>query len=80
MQTLGEVRAALASGFGFPGDAEQLEAALALELSRAPLTDLSAVSEVIATYRGRVLLQCDPDYDLALAEAAEALRTLQGER
>lgn len=80
MRTLGEVRAALAAGLGFPGDPARLEAELAATLNRVDFTDLREVSELIATYRGHVLTRCDPDFEASLAEGVELARALKPER
>ncbi|MGY3202489.1 hypothetical protein [Streptomyces sp. TE5632] len=77
MRTLGEVRAALAAGLGFPGDLARLEAELAATLNRVDFTDLREVSELIATYRGHVLTRCDPDFEASLAEGIELARALK---
>ncbi|GGZ95495.1 hypothetical protein ACFOOM_13570 [Streptomyces echinoruber] len=79
MRTLGEVRAALAAGLGFPGDLARLEAELAATLDRVDYTDLHEVSELIAAYRGHVLTRCDPDFDASLAEGVELARSLKRE-
>lgn len=79
MRTLGEVRAALAAGLGFPGDAARLEAELAATLNRVDFTDLHEVSELIATYRGHVLTRCAPDFETSLAEGVELARQLKQE-
>jgi hypothetical protein len=80
MRTLGEVRAALAAGLGFPGDLARLEAELAATLNRVDFTDLHEVSELIAAYRGHVLTRCDPDFEASLAEGIELARSLKRER
>ncbi|MCX4587137.1 hypothetical protein [Streptomyces sp. NBC_01481] len=85
MRTLGEVRAALAAGLGFPGDLARMEAELAATLERVEYTDLHEVSEIIASYRGHVLTRCSPGFDEALAEGIELALGLkesrgQGER
>ncbi|MER5210033.1 hypothetical protein ABT063_05450 [Streptomyces sp. NPDC002838] len=77
MRTLGEVRAALAAGLGFPGDPARLEAELAATLNRVDFTDLHEVSELIATYRGHVLTRCDPDFEASLAEGVELAMSLK---
>ncbi len=77
MRTLGEVRAALAAGLGFPGDLARLEAELAATLNRVDFTDLHEVSELIATYRGHVLTRCDPDFEASLLEGVELARSLK---
>lgn len=80
MRTLGEVRAALAAGLGFPGDLAGMEAELAATLERVDYTDLSEVSEIIAAYRGHVLTRCDPGFEDALAEGIALVHSLKEER
>ncbi|MBZ9645914.1 hypothetical protein [Streptomyces sp. PSKA30] len=43
MRTIGELRAALVMGYGFPGDADDFEAELAREINHADPADLSGV-------------------------------------
>ncbi|WP_345700982.1 hypothetical protein [Kitasatospora terrestris] len=74
MDTVQELRAALRAGHGFPGDAERLDGELAAQLLRrvpvdrvvdvdelGTVVDLATVAEILAAYRGRVLLAADPD-------------------
>ncbi|MEF9904695.1 hypothetical protein [Streptomyces sp. P9-A2] len=79
MRTLGEVRAALAAGLGFPGDLARLEAELTATINRVDFTDLREVSELIAAYRGHVLTRCDPDFEASLAEGIDLARALKRE-
>lgn len=77
MRTLGEVRAALAAGLGFPGDLARMEAELAATLDRVDYTDLREVSDIIAAYRGHVLTRCDPGFDDAVIEGLDLARALK---
>lgn len=79
LRTLGDVRAALRSGYGLPGDREDFERDLDRALEAASETDLHTVADVIIDYRGRIRLHCDPEYDLALQEAEQSLLSLKGE-
>ncbi|MET9427386.1 MULTISPECIES: hypothetical protein [unclassified Streptomyces] len=79
MRTLGEVRAALAAGLGFPGDLARMEAELAATLDRVDYTDLREVSAIIAAYRGHVLTRCDPGFEDALAEGVDLALALKRE-
>ncbi|MGW2372266.1 MULTISPECIES: hypothetical protein [Kitasatospora] len=91
MDTLQELRAALRAGHGFPGDAERLDAELAEQLLRrvpvdqldqvgevGTVVDLVAVAEIVAAYRGRVLLAADRETADAMNEAVNELLTRQG--
>ncbi|MFI9360846.1 hypothetical protein ACIG5E_07270 [Kitasatospora sp. NPDC053057] len=91
MDTLQELRAALRAGHGFPGDAERLDAELAEQLLRqvpvdqldqvgevGTVVDLVAVAEIVAAYRGRVLLAADRETADAVNEAVNDLLTRQG--
>ncbi|MFD7455371.1 hypothetical protein [Kitasatospora sp. NPDC059827] len=90
MDTLQELRAALRTGHGYPGDAERLDAELAEQLLRrvpvdrldqvgevGTVVDLVAVAEIIAAYRGRVLLAADRAVADAVAEAVHDLLARQ---
>lgn len=68
MRTIGDIRAALRSGHGFPGDQETFEADLQHALEASSETDLNAVAAVIVDYRGRIRLYQDPDFDIATQE------------
>nr|WP_030272951.1 hypothetical protein [Streptomyces sp. NRRL B-24484] len=74
MDTVQELRAALRAGHGFPGDAERLDGELAAQLltrvqvdevaavdELGTVVDLATVAEIVAAYRGRVLLAADRD-------------------
>ncbi|MFG2291841.1 DUF6247 family protein [Streptomyces sp. NPDC048603] len=78
LRTLGDIRAALRDGHGFPGDRDNFEAALTRALEASDETDLQAVAEVIVDYRGRIRLRSDPAFEAALAEGLELTRTMKG--
>ncbi|MBV2153381.1 hypothetical protein [Kitasatospora sp. SUK 42] len=91
MNTVQELRAALRTGHGFPGDAERLDAELAEQLLRrvpvdqldqvgevGTVVDLVAVAEIVAAYRGRVLLAADREATDAVNEAVNDLLARQG--
>ncbi|MDQ8705782.1 hypothetical protein RCO28_25270 [Streptomyces sp. LHD-70] len=80
LRTLGDVRAALAAGLGFPGDAERLERELAEALNNAPITDLTAVSQIVEAYAGRLQLATDPALRDAVTTVPPELYDLQPER
>ncbi|MEW1914505.1 hypothetical protein AB0442_40010 [Kitasatospora sp. NPDC085895] len=90
MNTVQELRAALRSGHGFPGDAERLDAELAAQLLRqvpvdrldqvaevGTVVDLVTVAEIASAYRGRVLLAADRDAVDAIDEAVANLLARQ---
>ncbi|MGW4651813.1 DUF6247 family protein [Kitasatospora sp. NPDC004289] len=64
--TLHELRTAL-SRYGLPGDRDQFEQDLAAALDTSPIGDLAAVTEVIATYRHRLVLRTDENAMNSLA-------------
>ncbi|MFF2548675.1 hypothetical protein ACFVUY_39790 [Kitasatospora sp. NPDC058063] len=84
-----QLRAALRAGYGYPGDAERLDTELAEQpLRRVPVdrldqvdqvdqvpavVDLVAVAEIVAAYRGRVLLAADPETSDAVDQAVADL-------
>ncbi|WP_089100074.1 hypothetical protein [Streptomyces hyaluromycini] len=74
MRTIGELRAALTMGYGFPGDADDFEAELAREINHADPADLSGVVRVVEEFRGRVVARQDPDFDTAVAAAVTGIR------
>ncbi|WP_369036634.1 hypothetical protein [Streptomyces adonidis] len=51
MRTIGELRAALTMGHGFPGDADDFEANLACEINHS---DLTGVVRLVEEFRGRM--------------------------
>ncbi|MDN3024939.1 DUF6247 family protein [Streptomyces sp. S.PB5] len=68
LRTIGDIRAALREGRGFPGDREDFEADLTRALEASTETDLTAVAAVIVDYRGRIRVYSDPGFDDALQE------------
>ncbi|WP_404870907.1 hypothetical protein ACI1MP_37245 (plasmid) [Kitasatospora griseola] len=90
MNTVQELRAALRAGHGYPGDAERLDTELAEQLLRRvpvdrldevdqvpAVVDLVAVAEIVAAYRGRVLLAADRDAAAAIDETVADLLARQ---
>ncbi|MET8543573.1 hypothetical protein ABZW03_23415 [Kitasatospora sp. NPDC004799] len=91
MDTVQELRAALRAGHGYPGDAQRLDAELAEQLLRrvpvdqlgqvgevGKVVDLVTVAEIVAAYRGRVLLAADREATDAVNEAVDDLLIRQG--
>ncbi|MEU5096151.1 DUF6247 family protein [Streptomyces sp. NPDC020996] len=79
LRTIGDIRAALRSGHGFPGDRESFEADLQRALEASSETDLNAVAAVIVDYRGRIRLYQDPDFDIAVQEGVDFTARLKRE-
>lgn len=79
LKTIGDIRAALRSGHGFPGDQESFEADLQRALEASSETDLNAVATVIVDYRGRIRLYQDPDFDIAVQEGIDLAARLKQE-
>ena len=79
LKTIGDIRAALRSGHGFPGDRESFEADLQRALEVSSETDLNAVAAVIVDYRGRIRLYQDPDFDTAVQEGIDLATRLKQE-
>ncbi|MDQ0787202.1 DUF6247 family protein [Streptomyces sp. B3I8] len=79
LRTIGDIRAALRSGHGFPGDRESFEADMQRALEASSETDLKAVAAVIVDYRGRIRLYQDPDFDTAVQEGIELAARLKQE-
>ncbi|MFI9825448.1 DUF6247 family protein [Streptomyces sp. NPDC052013] len=79
LKTIGDIRAALRSGHGFPGDREAFEADLQQALEASSETDLKAVASVIIDYRGRIRLYQDPDFDIAVQEGIDLAARLKRE-
>ncbi|CAL9473092.1 DUF6247 family protein [Streptomyces griseomycini] len=77
LRTIGDIRAALRSGHGFPGDQETFEADLQRALEASSETDLHAVATVIVDYRGRIRLYQDPDFDIAVQEGTDLAARLK---
>jgi hypothetical protein len=71
LRTVGDIRAALQSGRGFPNDQVCFEADLHRALEASSEMDLSAVARVIVDYRGRIRLCQEPDFDTAVYEGIE---------
>ncbi|EGG46856.1 DUF6247 family protein [Streptomyces griseoaurantiacus] len=79
LRTIGDIRAALRSGHGFPGDRESFEADMQRALEASSETDLEAVAAVIVDYRGRIRLYQDRDIDTAVQEGIELAVRLKQE-
>ncbi|MEF9904165.1 DUF6247 family protein [Streptomyces sp. P9-A2] len=79
LRTIGDIRAALRSGLGFPGDQETFEADLQQALEASSETDLHTVASVIVDYRGRIRLYQDPDFDIAIQEGQDLTAQLKRE-
>ena len=79
LKTIGDLRAALRSGHGFPGDRESFEADLQRALEASSETDLNAVASVIVDYRGRIRLYQDPDFDITVQEGIDLAARLKQE-
>ncbi|WP_238431657.1 DUF6247 family protein [Streptomyces cavernae] len=79
LRTIGDIRAALRSGHGFPGDRESFEADLQHALETSTETDLNAVAAVIVDYRGRIRLYQDPEFDIAVQEGIDLTARLKRE-
>ncbi|AVH58535.1 MULTISPECIES: DUF6247 family protein [Streptomyces] len=79
LRTIGDIRAALRSGHGFPGDRESFEADLQRALETSSATDLNAVAAVIVDYRGRIRLYQDPGFDIAVQEGIDLTARLKQE-
>ncbi|MEV5488648.1 DUF6247 family protein [Streptomyces bobili] len=79
LKTIGDIRAALRSGHGFPSDRESFEADLQRALEASSETDLNAVAAVIVDYRGRIRLYQDPDFDIAVQEGIDLTARLKQE-
>lgn len=79
LKTIGDIRAALRSGHGFPGDKESFEVDLQRALEASTEADLKAVAAVIVDYRGRIRLYQDPDFDIAVQEGIDLVTRLKRE-
>jgi hypothetical protein len=79
LKTIGDTRAVLRSGHGFPGDLESFEPDLQRALEGSSETDLNAVAGVIVDYRGRIRLYQDPDFDIAVQEGIDLAAWLKQE-
>jgi hypothetical protein len=78
VRTIGELRAALTLGYGFPGDADDFEAELAREINHADPADLSGVVRLVEEFRGRIIARQDPGFDSAVAAAVAEIRAERG--
>ncbi|MBZ6142688.1 hypothetical protein KVH22_35265 [Streptomyces olivaceus] len=74
MRTIGELRAALTLGYGFPGDADDFEAELAREINHADPADLSGVVRLVKEYRGRVIALQDPAFSASVVAAVAEIQ------
>ncbi|AOW87204.1 MULTISPECIES: DUF6247 family protein [Streptomyces] len=79
LRTIGDIRAALLAGHGFPGDRDGFETDLQRALETSSETDLTAVASVIVDYRGRIRLYQDPDFDIAIQEGVDLTMRLKRE-
>ncbi|MBZ6293747.1 hypothetical protein KVH30_25810 [Streptomyces olivaceus] len=77
MRTIGDVRAALLVGQGFPGDKNTFQIDLQRALAASSEADLKAA--VIVDYRGRVRLRQDPDFDVSVQEGIDLTMRLKRE-
>jgi hypothetical protein len=78
MRTIGELRAALTMGYGFPGDADDFEADLAREINYSDPADLTGVVRLVGEFRGRVIARQDPELDTAVDSAVAEIRAARG--
>jgi hypothetical protein len=78
MRTIGQVRAALTMGYGFPGDADDFEAELAREINHADPADLSGVVRLVEEFRGRIIARQDPGFDAAVSAAVGDIEAARG--
>ncbi|MFD7276860.1 DUF6247 family protein [Streptomyces sp. NPDC059862] len=79
LRAIGDIRAALRSGHGFPSDRKFFEADLQHALETSTETDLNAVAAVIVDYWGRIRLYQDPDFDIAVQEGIHLTAQLKRE-
>ncbi|MBZ6285262.1 hypothetical protein [Streptomyces olivaceus] len=79
MRTIGDIRAVLLAGHGFPGDKDAFETDLQRALEASSETGLTAVASVIVDYRGRIRLYQDPDFDIAVQEGIDLTMRLKRE-
>lgn len=78
MRTIGELRAALTMGYGFPGDADDFESELAREINHADPADLGGIVRLVEEFRGRIITRQDPGFDTAVATAVAEIRAARG--
>ncbi|MGW0995483.1 hypothetical protein ACWD5V_19690 [Streptomyces sp. NPDC002523] len=78
VRTIGELRAALTMGYGFPGDSDDFEAELAREINHADPADLSGVVRLVEEFRGRIIARQDPGFETAVATAVAEIQAARG--
>ena len=78
MRTIGELRAALTMGYGFPVDADDFEAELAREINHSDPADLTGIVRLVEEFRGRIIARQDPGFDTAVAAAVAEIRAARG--
>ncbi|MDF3141209.1 MULTISPECIES: hypothetical protein [unclassified Streptomyces] len=78
MRTIGELRAALTMGYGFPGDADDFEAELAREINHADPADLTGIVRLVEEFRGRIIARQDPGFDTAITTAVAEINAARG--
>ncbi|MFA3875249.1 hypothetical protein ABS735_16380 [Streptomyces sp. MMCC 100] len=71
---IGELRAALNRGYGFPGDADDFEADLAREIDHADPADLSGAVRLVEEFRGRLIARQDPTFSVSVAAAVAEIQ------
>ncbi|MGV9912376.1 hypothetical protein ACWEWD_03620 [Streptomyces tendae] len=74
MHAIGELRAALNRGYGFPGDVDDFEADLAREIDHADPADLSGAVRLVEEFRGRVIARQDPVFSASVAAAVAGIQ------
>ncbi|MEU0943778.1 hypothetical protein ABZ379_13435 [Streptomyces canus] len=77
LRTVGDLRAALWSGYGFTDDQVSFEADLQRALEVSSEADLSAVASVIVEYRGRIRLRQGADFGTAVQEGIDLMGRLK---
>ncbi|MCX5391008.1 DUF6247 family protein [Streptomyces sp. NBC_00094] len=77
LKTVGDIRAALRQGRGFPGDAESFEADLARALDASTPTDLHRVADVLNEYAGSIAAYSDPEFDAAVEEGLDLISEIK---
>jgi hypothetical protein len=78
MRTIGELRAALTMGYGFPADADDFEAELAREINHADPADLTGIVRLVEEFRGRIIARQDSGFDTAIATAVAEIKAARG--
>ncbi|MEU9637323.1 hypothetical protein ACGFZZ_31970 [Streptomyces tendae] len=74
VHAIGELRAALNRGYGFPGDADDFEADFAREIDQADPADLSGAVRLVEEFRGRVIARQDPAFSASVAAAVAGIQ------